>query len=60
MEKFEDVTTPDDALSDWSVGLTWYLNPNARFMFNYVLAALDRGGTSSKSHILQIRTQVFF
>jgi len=44
-------------LRDWTVGLNWYLNPNARVMWNYVRADLDKVGTAN---IFQMRFQVDF
>jgi phosphate-selective porin OprO and OprP len=44
-------------LDDITVGLNWYLNPNTRFMFNYVHADLDEVG---QSDTFQTRAQVDF
>ena len=44
-------------LDDITVGLNWYLNPNTRFMFDYVHADLDEVG---QSDTFQMRTQVDF
>lgn len=44
-------------LDDVTVGLNWYLNPNTRFMFNYVHADLDGVG---ESDTFQMRAQVDF
>jgi len=47
-------------LTDYTGGLGWYLNPNARFTFNYIFADLDRAGREGQSHIWQTRFQVDF
>jgi phosphate-selective porin OprO/OprP len=44
-------------LGDLTVGINWYLNPNVRFMWNYVLADLDDVGDTN---IFQTRFQVDF
>ncbi|MFB3903974.1 MAG: OprO/OprP family phosphate-selective porin [Acidobacteriota bacterium] len=44
-------------LRDWTVGLNWYLNPNAKVMWNYVRADLDKVGTAN---LFQIRFHVDF
>ncbi len=44
-------------LEDVTFGLNWYLNPNVRTMFNYVLADLDTVGNAD---IVQLRFQVDF
>ncbi len=44
-------------LRDWTAGVNWYLNPNARVMWNYTRADLDKVGTAN---IFQMRFQVDF
>ena len=44
-------------LDDITLGVNWYLNPNTRFMFNYVHAGLD---TVGQSDTFQTRAQVDF
>ncbi len=44
-------------LEDITFGLNWYLNPNVRAMFNYVLADLDTVGNAD---IVQLRFQIDF
>jgi phosphate-selective porin OprO/OprP len=45
-------------LNDLTFGLNWYLNPNARIMYNYVAAKNDDLGLKNKAHL--IRFQVDF
>lgn len=44
-------------IADLTGGVNWYLNPNSRIMFNYVLANVEGSG---KSNIFQTRFQVTF
>ena len=48
--------------SDFTVGLNWYLNPNVRFMLNYIYADMeDRVGVADGSvNIYQGRFQIEF
>jgi phosphate-selective porin OprO/OprP len=48
-------------LNDITGGVTWYLNPNWKIMFNYVFAQLDRGvADGDNAHIFQTRFHVDF
>jgi phosphate-selective porin OprO/OprP len=44
-------------MRDWTAGLNWYVNPNARVMWNYVRADLDKVGIAN---IFQMRFHVDF
>ncbi len=44
-------------LNDFTAGLNWYLNPNARLMWNYIRAERDDLG---KADVFQMRFQVNF
>lgn len=44
-------------LTDYTAGINWYLNPNARIMVNYLIGNVADGG---RGHILQTRFQVAF
>lgn len=44
-------------ITDITGGINWYLNPNSRIMFNYVLADVEGSG---RSNIFQTRFQVTF
>jgi len=48
-------------LNDITGGVTWYLNPNWKVMFNYVFAQLDRGvADGDNAHVFQTRFHVDF
>ena len=52
-------------LEEYSVGLNWYLNPNTRVMFNYVIQELDKlddGGANldPEIDIFEMRFQIDF
>ena len=48
-------------LNDITAGVTWYLNPNWKIMFNYVFAQLDRGvADGDTSNIFETRFHVDF
>lgn len=44
-------------LTDYTAGLNWYLNPNARIIVNYLISEVANGG---RGHLLQTRFQVAF
>ena len=47
-------------LTDYTAGLSWYLNTNAKIILNYIYAQLDRAGEEGHSDIIQTRFQVDF
>ncbi|MFQ5505701.1 MAG: OprO/OprP family phosphate-selective porin [Planctomycetota bacterium] len=53
----EDALVTGGELSDITLGVNWYLTPNARVMWNYVRADLDRVGNAD---IFQMRLQIDF
>ena len=58
----EDDTYTGGELSDISLGLTWYLNPNMKVMLNYIHGELEDGilgnGEEDDVDIAQMRFQV--
>ena len=55
-----DGTVRGGRLADYTAGLGWYINPNTRWLFNYIYADLDRAAGSGHTHIFQMRCQVDF
>ena len=47
-------------LTDFTVGLNWFLTPWHRMKFNYILANLDRRGISSETSIFGLRFDMDF
>lgn len=52
-----------------TLGLTWFINPNARIMLNYAMTKFDRpfqavdldtGATANKENVIALRTQINF
>lgn len=56
----DDESIAGGQMADYSAGLNWYLNPNARAMLNYILTDLDRGSEDGTGHSVQARFQVDF
>ncbi|WP_309261021.1 OprO/OprP family phosphate-selective porin [Lysobacter arvi] len=46
--------------ADWNFGATWYLNPYARLMANYVVADSRRRGVDDDPRLLLMRLQLQF
>lgn len=46
--------------ADWNLGATWYVNPYARVMANYVIADSRRRGVDDDPRLLQMRLQLQF
>jgi len=46
--------------ADWNVGATWYVNPYARVMANYVVADSRRRGVNDDPRLLLMRVQLQF
>jgi len=55
----EEAKTPGE-LDNVTVGLNWYLNPNTRVMFNYVVADLERGDVDDDVSAFMTRFQIDF
>ena len=51
----DDGVVAGGRLSDWTLGINWYLESNVRVMWNYVLAERDEGG---RVQVAQMRIQV--
>jgi len=47
-------------VSDHTIGLTWYLNPYTRLMFNYVNSDLRRFGVTGNMNTFETRAQIDF
>ena len=47
-------------LTDYTLGVNWYLTPNVRVMFNYIYAQLTQGTLDEAAHIGQMRAQIDF
>lgn len=50
---------PNDELSTWIAGLNWYVNPNVRFMFEYLEGTVDQVAETDVS-VFQVRSQLNF
>lgn len=47
-------------LNDITVGVNWYLHPNAKIQFNYVNAMVDRNALDGTAHIFEGRFALDF
>jgi phosphate-selective porin OprO/OprP len=51
-------------LADITVGLNWYMTPNARMMFNYVNSSVENAGAdgtdAGSANIFETRFHIFF
>jgi len=49
------------AVSDWAIGINYYVNPNVRFMFDYMKARADLGNVGEdQPATIALRTQLSF
>ncbi len=53
----DDADVSGGRLDDFTFGVNWYLNPNTRFMWNYVYSERERVGDA---HVLQTRFHIDF
>jgi phosphate-selective porin OprO/OprP len=63
--RFSGIDLEDDNANggkehDLTLGLNWYFNPNAKLMFNYVRAMIDRISYEGDLDIFQMRAQIDF
>ncbi|MEW6167879.1 MAG: porin [Pseudomonadota bacterium] len=52
----EGEDNPNDEISTWIVGANWYVNPNVRFMLEYLTGIVDQG-TEVEASVVQLRSQ---
>jgi len=51
---------PSDEITNWIAGLNWYVNPNTRFMFEYLSGNVEVGATDIDVDVFQVRSQFNF
>jgi len=51
---------PGNELTNYSLGLNWYLNPNTRIMFDYIHSEYESGATDDSLDGIMVRFQVDF
>lgn len=55
-----DLSTSAHRMTDLTVGLNWYLNPNMRISGNYIRSCVSGPLTSDAADIFLIRLQIAF
>lgn len=61
MDYSEVITTGyEDSVKNISLGLNWYLNPNTRLMYNYVITDYNKQTDNNKLNAHLVRLQVVF
>ncbi len=55
----EGETAPNDKISNWIVGMNWFVNPNVRFMLEYLSGKIEQT-KDTETQILQLRSQFNF
>ena len=45
-------------MTDTTLGVNWYLNPNTRVMFNYVHSEFEDGAVDDSADMFMMRFQV--
>jgi phosphate-selective porin OprO/OprP len=61
--RYSNIDLTDEAISggeldDVTLGVNWYMNPNMRLMFNYVMSNLENGSFDESADIFMVRFQV--